>query len=195
MAAAATHTTIRSLIFTLLPGEQELLNEILVNPDDAARLVYADWLEEQGDERAAYLRIEVELHRVPNGMRRSRELREELRRIGRRINKGWIAAIARGPIESCRVGSSFCEQECPKQWERLRPENKGRVRQCQACGQSVHYCFTMQDVRRQYFGPHPIVIDASLECWDGELFFNRPLIRRTRESRRVQKYVDLLDEA
>lgn len=47
--------------FTIAPEEQPFLDEIRANPDDdAARLVYADWLEERGDVRAEYLRVEVE---------------------------------------------------------------------------------------------------------------------------------------
>jgi uncharacterized protein (TIGR02996 family) len=38
------------------------IDAIAENPDDdTARLVYADWLDERGDPRAEYLRLEVEL--------------------------------------------------------------------------------------------------------------------------------------
>ena len=45
-----------------------LLQAILVDPDDdAPRLVYADWLEENGDQaRAAFIRAQIELARLPH---------------------------------------------------------------------------------------------------------------------------------
>jgi uncharacterized protein (TIGR02996 family) len=43
---------------TTEPVEAVFLEEIRANPsDDTARLVYADWLEERGSPRAAYLRV------------------------------------------------------------------------------------------------------------------------------------------
>jgi uncharacterized protein (TIGR02996 family) len=63
--------------------------------DDAPRLVYADWLEEQGDgERAEFIRLQCQLERlaeddagVPALARRERELR-------RRHGKGWVGRLA-----------------------------------------------------------------------------------------------------
>jgi uncharacterized protein (TIGR02996 family) len=46
------------------PGgeDQAFIEAIRAAPDDAAlKLVYADWLEERGDERAEYLRVQVTL--------------------------------------------------------------------------------------------------------------------------------------
>jgi large subunit ribosomal protein L7/L12 len=46
--------------------EQRFLAAIQANPDDReAREVYADWLEERGDERGEYLRLEAQLHSIP----------------------------------------------------------------------------------------------------------------------------------
>jgi uncharacterized protein (TIGR02996 family) len=43
-------------------SEDELVRAIVDDPaDDATRLVYADWLEERGDPRAEYLRLEAQL--------------------------------------------------------------------------------------------------------------------------------------
>src|SRR2546425_851967 len=44
-----------------LPGEADLLAAVAANPnDDAAKLVYADWLEDHADERGRFLRRFVE---------------------------------------------------------------------------------------------------------------------------------------
>ncbi len=43
------------------------LQEIIAHPrDDAPRLIYADWLEEQGDPRAEFIRTQCELARLPD---------------------------------------------------------------------------------------------------------------------------------
>jgi uncharacterized protein (TIGR02996 family) len=46
--------------------EQRFLAAIQANRDDReARDVYADWLEQRGDERGEYLRLEAQLHSIP----------------------------------------------------------------------------------------------------------------------------------
>lgn len=52
------------------------LKDILANPDqDAPRLVYADWLEEQGDPRGEFIRVQCALAQGLTGLERTR-LRE-----------------------------------------------------------------------------------------------------------------------
>ena len=48
---------------------EAFLQAILEDPaDDAPRLIYADWLEENGDAgRADFIRIQCELARLPEG--------------------------------------------------------------------------------------------------------------------------------
>src|SRR5207344_2104774 len=64
------------------------LRAILAHPDDdAPRLIYADWLDEQGDaDRAEFIRLQVQLSRMPTGdpdrgpmYARSRELEQSHR--------------------------------------------------------------------------------------------------------------------
>jgi uncharacterized protein (TIGR02996 family) len=56
------------------------------NPaDDAARLVYADWLEERGDIRGEYLRLE---HQLANISLRLAQLREQ-------IDQDWLASVSK----------------------------------------------------------------------------------------------------
>lgn len=64
--------------------EGALLAAIAAAPDDdAPRLVYADWLEERGDPRAEYVRLEVEGRRVDH---RLNDLREQ-------FDRTWIRAV------------------------------------------------------------------------------------------------------
>lgn len=45
----------------MIDGEDEFLDMLLADPnDDIARQVYADWLEDHGDPRAEWLRLELE---------------------------------------------------------------------------------------------------------------------------------------
>src|SRR5262249_30328713 len=56
------------------------------NPDDVAtRLAYADWLEEQGDSRGEFLRLEHQLSQIPL---RLAQLRQQ-------IDPAWLAAVTK----------------------------------------------------------------------------------------------------
>jgi uncharacterized protein (TIGR02996 family) len=64
--------------------EAPFLSAIKANPDDAvARLVYADWLEERGDARSEFLRLQVESDRMRG---RLHELRQQL-------DPRWLATV------------------------------------------------------------------------------------------------------
>src|SRR5262249_44531588 len=73
------------------------LAEILERPeDDAPRLVYADWLEDNGDpDRAEFIRAQCERARLPAGDQRHAALlrREEV--LLRRNRKAWLAELPR----------------------------------------------------------------------------------------------------
>jgi uncharacterized protein (TIGR02996 family) len=59
--------------------------------DDAPRLVYADWLEERGDLRAAFLRLELELHRLADGANDHRAtLAKRMRDLTPRLDARWV---------------------------------------------------------------------------------------------------------
>jgi uncharacterized protein (TIGR02996 family) len=60
--------------------EHPFVQEVRANPhDDAPRLIYADYLDEAGDERAELIRVQVALTHLPPGdpERRALELRED----------------------------------------------------------------------------------------------------------------------
>jgi uncharacterized protein (TIGR02996 family) len=62
-------------LFSLLPPvqffrtimtENDFLQEILANPDDdGPRLIFADWLEERGDPRGEFIRVQIALANLP----------------------------------------------------------------------------------------------------------------------------------
>lgn len=73
----------------LLPGERELLASVIAKlADDAPKLIYADWLEERGDQRSPFLRAYVKAARSlqPADFPAAKQLPEEwLELIGFRL--------------------------------------------------------------------------------------------------------------
>ena len=99
----------------------DFLAEIAANPVDlATRLVYADWLEDRGDPRAAYLRAACELaeiYRDQGFQGRGLAFNPELLELGVKfcelsepLNHKWEAAVAPGAclvIEKCPDACRF----------------------------------------------------------------------------------------
>lgn len=162
--------------------ERALVEAIERDPgDDGARLVYADWLEEQGDDRrAAWLRAEVEFHAAvvaerdaPRAnllvylRRRSEDPSERARVVlaGLRetVPMGWIARFARGPIENRRCTSASVRylHDCPESWEHLVHAEHPRVRDCQTCGRRVWFCETVAQAGAAAGQGHSVVVEPS----------------------------------
>src|SRR3954452_12765893 len=90
-----------------------LLAAVLTAPDDdAPRLVYADWLDEHGrPERAAFIRLQVELARVPRHDPRREVLARKAGRLLDLHRGEWLAELPQidgvswGPFERGFVSS------------------------------------------------------------------------------------------
>jgi uncharacterized protein (TIGR02996 family) len=78
------------------PGtEAGFLQAIQENPNDPApRLVYADWLEERGDVRGEFLRLEHQLTQIP----------QRLAQLRAQIDPEWLAAV----YSRCKVVLVSC---------------------------------------------------------------------------------------
>jgi uncharacterized protein (TIGR02996 family) len=75
-----------------------LLRAVFANPeDDAPRLAYADWLEESGGapERAAFIRVQCELARLPPDDTRAEEFRRKEAKLLRGRKLKWRAHLPR----------------------------------------------------------------------------------------------------
>jgi uncharacterized protein (TIGR02996 family) len=70
------------------------LQAIQERPDDAGlRLVYADWLEERGEERGEFLRLQHLLRQIdPDDLRRP-EAEQRLSRLRTKMSSDWLDAI------------------------------------------------------------------------------------------------------
>src|SRR5262245_47389611 len=128
--------------------EQDFLNAILDRPTlDDTRLIYADWLEEQGgrecETKALYLRTMLEI--APSSPENwPAEIVDELRLIAKALDPAWLAVVSRLPVENCQrhgttPGFSFTYL-CDMQWDQLGPTQDDKVRKCQLCNKNVYYC-------------------------------------------------------
>jgi uncharacterized protein (TIGR02996 family) len=75
-----------------MPDDSAFLRAIHADPqDDAPRLVYADWLEERGNARAAdYLRTEAQLARLPPESPEAPRLRNQLWQAWATVEPKWL---------------------------------------------------------------------------------------------------------
>lgn len=100
-----------------MADEQSFLEEICAHPDDdLRRLIYADWLEDQGDPRGEFIRVQCELATLKKTQKRFKELKEREQRLLFRYEHQWTDAIPyslrkcifrRGFIEECSVALSY----------------------------------------------------------------------------------------
>src|SRR3954462_12824674 len=90
--------------------ERAFLDDIIASPeDDAPRLIFADWLEDHGDpDRAEFIRLQVELEKLPPHSVRARQARAREAGRARRCGDSWRgrlreitsqAAFRRGFVE------------------------------------------------------------------------------------------------
>jgi uncharacterized protein (TIGR02996 family) len=78
------------------PEEDSLLRAVAAEPDDAVRLVYADWLDEHGEpERAEFIRVQIERARLAEDDDRQAELAARERELGDSRRYQWSWAVAR----------------------------------------------------------------------------------------------------
>jgi uncharacterized protein (TIGR02996 family) len=156
--------------------DEGFLRDLVANPDDAElRLIYADWLDERGDLRGRFLRLEGALLALPARDARRFELLDRLRRLRRRIDAGWLALLDRTPIENCPTTRPLSRSQaiCPGRWEALTPTTDAAVRSCSACAQGVYHCGTIEEAQEQVEAGHPVAVDSRLERRGGDLRPNR----------------------
>ena len=74
------------------PQELDLLNAIAADREaDAPRLIYADWLEDQGDPRGELVRAQCELERLPETCLRHWELTRRTEELLADHQDEWMA--------------------------------------------------------------------------------------------------------
>lgn len=121
--------------------EQAFLNAICAHPsDDTARLVYADWLAEHGQEdRGEFIRVQIEFERTPptteDDERRRKVLLNRRDALLKKHKAEWLApfmpfvketAFARGFVQSLDVPANTFLQNAEK-WFALTPLTRVRI--------------------------------------------------------------------
>jgi len=91
------------------------LQAIRDNPeDDAVRLIYADYLEEKGDpaglDRAEFIRLQLELGRLPADSTDRATLLARGRRLLREHEAEWVAGDLRGLVRGGEFRRGFVEK-------------------------------------------------------------------------------------
>ena len=81
--------------------EEAFVQAITGSPDDdTSRLVYADWLEERGDPRGEFLRLECRLRALPETSEEHLALLPRLAELGGGADVRWLAAVCRVHLET-----------------------------------------------------------------------------------------------
>jgi len=94
---------------TLSPVGGAFLEDIVARPDDdAPRLIYADWLEERGDPRGEFIRLQCALAGMTVGDPRRPALQERERQLLARHAHDWCAPLGLEPGQ-CTFRRGFVE--------------------------------------------------------------------------------------
>ncbi|MGI9474095.1 MAG: TIGR02996 domain-containing protein [Rubripirellula sp.] len=149
-------------LMTDYADEISFIREVLFDlTDEVPRQVYADWLDDQGDPRGEFLRIDFAMHGLDPATSRFEQLRVRRDQIVDGLDEQWVSLLARAPIESCSrrdVGVL-----CPLKWHALQPFGDDQTqRYCDQCGRSVTYCFTIDEARGQARKGECVAIDLAV---------------------------------
>ncbi len=141
--------------------EDPFIRAILASPEDESpRLIYADWLDEQGDDpRGEYLRIGCVLAKMSQDDPQFDELVVRFRELHFQVDRTWRTAVARVEIEACRSQFAF---RCPKQWDKLQLSGQEHIRYCSACRKQVFYCDTITKAREHARQGDCVAVDPTL---------------------------------
>jgi uncharacterized protein (TIGR02996 family) len=94
----------------MMTHAEAFLQAVRAEPDDdAPRLIFADWLEEQGDPRGAFIRIQCRLATLPPHDPLAVELRDEERALLDQHGEEWAAAF-RDVADGWRFVRGFVEE-------------------------------------------------------------------------------------
>jgi uncharacterized protein (TIGR02996 family) len=147
--------------------EDRFIQAILADPDDASiRLVYADWLEERGDPRGEFLRLEAALMGASREDERWEAMASRLRELRATVDRDWLTALGRSPIEMCELPFAF---QCPRQWDRLRLTEEVAVRFCDSCRKNVFYCHTIDEAKQHAWQGECVAVDPGVTRKKGDL--------------------------
>jgi uncharacterized protein (TIGR02996 family) len=139
--------------------------------DEAARVVYADWLEERGDlARAEFLRLQQELLAMEDDGRYM-AIVHRLEKLAAGIDVHWRIKVGRPVIENCMA----YDFPCPREWGALDPTGRRTVRFCTGCERNVYYCKTIEEARDHARRGDCVCVDPVSPRRSGDLDPPRPV--------------------
>ncbi len=145
--------------------DADFVEAILSDPaNEHLRLVYADWLEEQGDRRSEFLRLSHEMAKEPSQITRAL-LRNRLRKMRKNIDPGWLAQMDRPPIERC---PNFAFR-CPLRWEDLQETADPAIRYCEECRKDVYYSANVGEARQHALKGRCVAVNTAVSRVPGDL--------------------------
>jgi uncharacterized protein (TIGR02996 family) len=94
--------------------DEAFVRAILETPeDDAPRLVYADWLDEQGDEtRAEFIRAQIALARMPADRAKRHKLSKRVAELLKAHREEWVRPLTRGAHQFVHFRRGFPDLAC-----------------------------------------------------------------------------------
>ena len=135
------------------------LRAIAANPgDEAWRLVFADWLEENGDWRAEFVRLDCSLRALPADEPRPPDVQARWAELRARLSPSWRTVLGRATVENC---DNF-RFRCPERWDNLAPTPVAAVRFCDACRERVYFCGSIEEAREHARQGHCVAVDEGL---------------------------------
>lgn len=154
-----------------MSDEQGFLDRLLIAPqDDAVRLVYADWLEERGDEvsncKSEFLRVCCEWSKFAGNKRRKDPLTYRLMELAAKLDRTWFAIVGKMPIENCDEAFRF---QCPKNWENLNATQDTAVRFCEECRKNVYYCNDIEEAHDHATAGECVAVNLGIIRRDNDL--------------------------
>src|SRR5262249_32635855 len=100
-----------------MSSDTEFLRAILDAPEDAcARLVYADWLEERGDLRGEYLRLDTAFVKMPRRAKEHRRIHDRLIELRKTLDREWVTAVSRSPHDIIKHMHVTIYPKSPGSW-------------------------------------------------------------------------------
>jgi uncharacterized protein (TIGR02996 family) len=148
------------------PIEKSLLHAI-GHRDETSRIIYADWLEQQGHHvRAEFLRVQDKLLAMRPGDAERAAHASRLGALAAKIDVAWKILVANPAVESCGVEFRF---RCPMQWSMLQATERDGVRHCTGCKRDVYYALNVGEARTYAKDGHCVALDVTSTRWRDDL--------------------------
>ena len=147
--------------------DRAFLRTILANPVEVtAWLVYADWLDERGDPRAEFIRLEVKRTAYDTTQTERFGIVAQLEDLRPKLDQDWVAIFDRPRIENCDERFAF---KCSKQWVKLKGTDDLTVRYCDSCQKEVYYCHTVRDAYEHARNGDCVAVSEAVSRSEGDL--------------------------